>query len=120
MTPFERLIPLGQIGTEESRHYEFHIGPGPDNKIVFSNWGGPTWDSWRVMQIYDDRQADWTGNFRSGREALLPALWDRYKAASPRDPNTIMLRQMLVDAISTRPSEVPYDEVSFGSHLSER
>jgi hypothetical protein len=118
MTPFERLIPLGQLGTEEPRQYEFHIGPGPSNKILIANFGGQTWDSWRVMQIYDDHQSDWTGNFSFAREALLPALWERYKAASLRDPTRITLHHMLVDAISTRPSEVPYDEVSFGSPLS--
>jgi hypothetical protein len=118
MSPFERLIPLGQIGTEEPGQYEFHIGPGPNNKILIANFGGPNGDSWGVMQIYDDRQSDWTGDFSSAKEALLPALWERYKAASPRNPYRIALGHMLVDAVSTRPSEVTYDEVSFGSPFS--
>jgi hypothetical protein len=115
MTPFERLISLDPPGTKEPREYEFHIGPGPNNKILIANFGGANGASWQVMQIYDNHQSDWTGNFSSAKEALLPALWERYKASSLRDPIRTTLQHMLVDAISTRPSDVPYDEVSFGS-----
>jgi hypothetical protein len=83
VSPLDRMIPVTWSGTgpalanDEVTGYEVHVGPGPDNKILIGNFGGPTWNSWRVLEIRNGHDDGWNGDFKSAEEALASVVGPR-------------------------------------------
>jgi hypothetical protein len=72
-----RMRPTMWISTEPHQEYatgrvvKYDVqGLAPGNKILIANFGGPNWNSWRLLQVRNGRSTKWTGNFSSAEAAL--------------------------------------------------
>ena len=71
-------------GFATGRVIQYEVGEcTPGDKVLIADFGGPTRQSWRTLEVKNGRSSDWIGNFPSAESAYASLFPPRTRGARP-------------------------------------